>query len=140
MLHRGKYAIEEVDGSRARSESVSRFRRLIGMGSEFDFWDKVIYLSTIGWTVLWLIVFIGGTVYNLIFDVKSDAWITFWKYYIWVILGISAFTSVWFTIGGWRDFKKLFVLLAKIKRSELDDGTVVDCHNAGEETVDNKNI
>ena len=31
-----------------------------------------------------------------------------------------------------RNFKKMFALLAKIKRNDLDDGTVVDHHNLGE--------
>ena len=46
---------------------------------------------------------------------------------------LSALTTIWFTIGGLQDLKKMFSLLKTIKRNDLDDGTVIDDHNLNED-------
>ena len=47
-------------------------KALIGMSGEFKRGDKISYLLTIGWTFLLIIIFILGTIYNLVFDVKPE--------------------------------------------------------------------
>ncbi|MHC4122495.1 MAG: sodium:solute symporter family protein [Planctomycetota bacterium] len=132
MLHRGKYAIDEPDKIKAQLPARG-IKALIGMGNEFNLRDKIIYLTTVGWTLLIVLVFIAGTIYNLVVDVKTQAWITFWKCYIWVLFAAVVITTVWFTFGGIIDLKKMFNLLAKMKRNDLDDGMVIDHHNIDEQ-------
>ena len=137
MLHRGKYAIDE-QVSASSDSPVRGFRALIGMGSEFNFRDKIVYLSTIGWTFLQIAIFTIVTIYNFAVDVKVEWWATFWRYYIWVVLTLAILTTIWFTIGGWCDFKRMFALLGKIKKNDLDDGMVVDHHNMDEDVSKNE--
>lgn len=133
MLHRGKYAIKEDSQKVDNNLPVRGLRALIGMGNEFNRRDKILYLTTIGWTFLWAAIFILGVVCNLIFDVKTEFWTNFWRYYVGLMLALSIITTIWFTFGGMLDLKKMFGLLARIKRNDLDDGMVVDHHNLGEE-------
>ena len=125
MLHRGQYAVEEPEMIKA-ALPVRGLRALIGMSSEFNLRDKILYVATMSWTGLWIIIFIAGTVYNLTVDVKAESWAKFWWYYLLISLILSVATTVWFTFGGIRDLKRMFGLLRTIKRDELDDGTVVD--------------
>jgi SSS family solute:Na+ symporter len=131
MLHRGKYKIAEPQNA-APANTVGRLSAIIGMSGEFNLKDKILYLTTFGWTFSWIAIFIGGTIYNMLAEVKTAAWMTFWRYYLWLTLALSILTTVWFTVGGLIDLKKMFGLLNTMKRNELDDGTVIGHHNAAE--------
>lgn len=97
---------------------------LLGITDEFNLRDKIVYLSILVWTTLLIIIFIAGTSYNLLFDVQDAAWAQFWKYYIAVLVIMSVLTTIWFTIGGFKDMSKMFCLLETIKRDDSDDGKV----------------
>ncbi len=97
---------------------------LLGITDEFNLKDKIVYLSILAWTMLLIVIFIVGTSYNLIFDVSEARWATFWKYYIAVLVVMSVLTTIWFTIGGFKDMGKMFSLLKTINRDESDDGKV----------------
>jgi len=131
MLYRGKYAIEE-DQTTDSLVPTRGLKAMIGISNEFTGMDKIIYLATIGWAVLWTVVFVAGTIYNLIFDVDTSRWIIFWRWYLWICLAVLLVKTVWFTCGGLRDLKRMFGLLTTKKRNDLDDGMVVDHHNLGE--------
>lgn len=132
MLHRGKYAIEE-EGSKI-SKPITGWRAMIGMGSEFTFWDRVIYLSTIGWNFLWLGIFIIGTVLNLSFDVSDKVWGNYWYWYIVISIILGVVITVWFVIGGISNIKDMFAKLRVAERNVLDDGMVVNHHNLAEDS------
>ena len=133
MLHRGKYAIDEHQTVSA--VPVRGLQALIGITNEFNRRDKVLYFSTIGWTTLLITVFVIGTIYNFTVEVKTNSWITFWKYYVQFLLALSIVTTIWFAFGGLRDMKRMFKLLRTAKRNDLDDGMVVDHHNLDEEQL-----
>ena len=135
MLHRGAYAVEEP-GVAADNPQVRGLQALIGITSEFNLRDKILYLATVGWTVLWIVIFIAGTIYNLAVDIETTAWMTFWRYYIWMTLALSIIVTIWFILGGIRDLKRMFFLLSTVKRNDLDDGMVVDHQNPGEASED----
>ncbi len=123
LLHRGKYAIS--DDAVARDETPVRgFKALIAMGPEFTLWDKVVYLSSIGWTLLLCVVFIVGTFCNLLLDVKLETWTQFWWVYVVIMFVLSVITTVWFIIGGIRDYRKMFYLLRTRKVDDTDNGRV----------------
>ncbi|HBG28629.1 MAG: hypothetical protein A2Y10_00040 [Planctomycetes bacterium GWF2_41_51] len=124
MLHRGKYSVKE-HGNMTSKEKVGWISSIIGISGEFNRKDKILYISTFVWTGLWIAIFITGTIYNFVVDVKTESWITFWRYYTPMTLVLSIVTTIWFTLGGLIDLKKMFKLLETIKRNELDDGMVI---------------
>jgi SSS family solute:Na+ symporter len=140
MLHRGKYKIEEHQNTQNSKSAVGRLGTVFGITDEFNTRDKILYISTFVWTGLWIIIFVTGTICNYIMDIKTQPWITFWWYYTFSTLFLSAVTTLWFTLGGLIDLKKMFKLLSTIRRNDLDDGMVNGHHNLGEDTKDNKEL
>ena len=124
MLHRGEYKIkEEIEIINAIPQ---KGWKLLGMGKEFTRGDKIIYITTYVWTFLWVLVFIVGTVINLTSVVSDEAWMNFWKIYVYVNLFASVFVIMLFAFGGIKDIRKMFSRLATMKRDDSDDGSVRD--------------
>jgi SSS family solute:Na+ symporter len=122
MLHRGQYEIE--DEIKIIEKIEKRGWKAFGMGKEFTKGDKIIYIGTYTWTILWVVAFIYGTIYNLSTDVNDASWMTFWKVYIYANLGASILAITWFSIGGIKDLKDMFKQLGSMKRDADDDGSV----------------
>jgi solute:Na+ symporter, SSS family len=120
LLHRGEYAIQEE--TRIADPAPARGLRLLGMGKEFTIGDRVIYVTGYIWTGLWTLVFIVGTVYNLSHDVADSTWIQFWKIYVYIHVVVCALVVVWFAVGGVKDVREMFRLLAVNQRDDTDDG------------------
>jgi len=122
MLHRGKYAIKEetviVD-----AVPVKGFK-MLGIGKEFTRGDKFIYLAAYGWTFIWVIVFIIGTIFNFSGDVADSSWMAFWKIFVTINLAASFLIIIWFAIGGIKDFKEMLYRLKTMVRDHHDDGSV----------------
>jgi len=126
LLHRGKYAISgEVN---VVSEAPSRGWKMLGMGREFTRGDKIIYILNYAWTGTWLLVFIGGTIYNLTHDVSDESWLTFWRIYLAIHVVVSAVIILWFLIGGFRDLRHMNKRLDSAERDHRDDGFVTGSH------------
>lgn len=122
MLHRGEY--DETHEHREVKEKVGRFWKLIGVGPEFTRGDKAIYVFKILWIMIWFVSFVVGTVINLTTEVSNEAWVSWWTFYIIVMLAMSFITVVWFTFGGFRDMRDLFRLLKSKEFDSSDDGWV----------------
>ena len=122
MLHRGKYTVEEE--MKIVNEAPQKGWKVFGMGKEFTKGDKFIYITTYVWTFLWVVLFVIGTLYNLSVDVEDTSWMEFWKIYVYINLAISIVVIIWFTIGGVKDMKDMFVQLKSQKIDEHDDGFV----------------
>ena len=130
MLHRGKY---DTTGEHADTGwTPGRVWAALGLTREFTKSDRVLFFASILWTAIWFGAFIAGTVGELAFGWKPMAWLRLWQFYVMLgfILGIG--TTVWFTVGGIVDIRKLFKTLASDVRNHEDDGRVVDGKNAGE--------
>lgn len=123
LLHRGKYAI---DTEKTQSYGdVSRFRKALGIGKDFDRTDRLIYMSVLTWSLGWWAIFIIGTIYNLANrNVPSEQWAKFWVIVVLINFIVSVITTIWFVSGGLRDLKQMFTSLATMKRDSLDDGKV----------------
>ena len=122
MLNRGKYAIEgEME---IVSEIPERGWKMLGMGKEFTRGDKFIYIVNYVWTLSWTILFIVGTVYNLYNDMSNTSWMTFWKYYLFIHIGMAVISIVWFTWGGFKDLGEMMKKLRSSERDHGDDGWV----------------
>jgi SSS family solute:Na+ symporter len=135
MLHRGKYAIEKGDepevSKKAEAGHKSKWVHVLsrlGLSEEFNKKDRLIWFSSFVWGAFWSVVFVLGTIYNILFDVPDHIWLKFW--YFWILLGISLciLVTVWLTWGGILDMKKMYSMLDKMKRDVSDDGSVQDDH------------
>jgi len=122
LLNRGDYAIE------SEKEIVNKEQTLVSkiflMGEEFTKTDKLIYIMNYVWTGAWTLIFIIGTIYNLKYEVSDLAWMSYWKYYIFVHICVSLITMFWFSIGGFRDYKAMMIRLKTAERDHQDDGWV----------------
>ncbi|MCD4830198.1 MAG: hypothetical protein K8R02_00140 [Anaerohalosphaeraceae bacterium] len=122
MLHRGEYAIENEHIDVVAN--VPKLWKLLGVTKEFTRGDKAIFLGVTIWSIGWFLIFVIGTIYNIVNDVPDESWARFWKLYIWLFLGIGVATTIWFAIFGFRDLGRMYKTLRTVKRDSHDDGTV----------------
>jgi len=75
-------------------------------------------------------------------DISDRAWGEFWWWFCVIILLMTTAITVWVSIGGVKNLRELYAMLADVKRDEADDGTVVghvslaDLHARGETVED----
>lgn len=143
MLHRGQYAqITAAMGEvSARELHTHRglFARLIGIDKHFTRGDKWIAAGLLGWSLLWVGVFIVGGLWNLIAPWPEAWWAQFWHITgIGIPIFMALITAIWFTWGGTRDIIQLFQRLKTKQTNELDDGTVIGHQNLDEAKLDKK--
>jgi len=122
LLHRGKYLIE--DEYKIVNPQPSKGLKMLGMGKEFTRGDKFIYVITYVWIVAWTLLFIVGTIYNLIHEVSDYAWMRFWYIYLAINLAAAVIVFFWFTVGGFIDIKAMLSRLRTMSRDQKDDGFV----------------
>ena len=60
----------------------------------------------------------------LYLDPVSRGWGDYWRFYVFLNLGMSIFVIIWFTIGGARDIRAMFGRLDAMQRDAEDDGSV----------------
>lgn len=48
-------------------------------------------------------------------------WMTFWKFFFVITLSLFAVMSVWVTIGGFADIKKLFRKMEEARNEQEDE-------------------
>ena len=122
LLNRGKY---EIDGEvTIVNKEPERGWKVLGMGEEFTWNDKLIFIANYTWTGIWTLVFIIGTIYNLYNPVSDKSWMSFWRSYMFIYIFVSIITIIWFTIGGFNDLKIMMSKLRSDKRDHSDDGWV----------------
>ncbi len=122
LLHRGEFSIE---GDRSSQMAVRRsWLERLGMDREFTGWDRFVTYISIGWPLVWTLLFIAGTIYNLFVDVPDHSWLSFWRGWTWFVLCASIAVTGWFTIGGIRDLKYLYRNLSRQETGPDDDGRV----------------
>jgi solute:Na+ symporter, SSS family len=136
LLHRGEYAIQGEHAQKIKKPPTGL--KAILPSIEFTKSDKFIYYAKLVWSLVWFVIFVIFSSYNLVFDVPDSVWATFWTWKIGIILVIGIGTTIWFFIGGVYDIRDMMITLKTVKRNVLDDGMVVDHHNLGEQTTDHK--
>jgi len=122
MLHRGRHAKTGID-----QNVPARGLAALKMSKEFKLDDKLLYLGSLLCIFVSFGIFLTLTSMFLFFGVKfSEAfWSTFWHYYSILMIGGGAVLTVWFAVGGMRDYRALMRSLATVERREEDDGAVV---------------
>jgi len=123
LLHRGKYVIN--DEYKVVNIQPSRGLKMLGMGKEFTKGDKLLYILTYIWIIGWTLIFIVGTIYNLLVNVSDLSWMKFWYIYLFINLVIAIIVVFWFAIGGCKDIKDMFDRLRIMERDDKDDGFVM---------------
>ena len=133
MLHRGKYA-EKIEGVKnvPASKPARGIKALIT--SDFTLGDKIIYISVISWAVGWFLFFVLGSAYNKIFNIPSNWWPKFWLIYVILSFVVGIITTIWLSIGGLVDLRKMLIKLKFAKRNHLDDGMVANHQNLDEKS------
>ncbi len=129
LLNRGRYAIE---GEAEMIDPVpARGWRMLGMNEQFTRRDKTLYVLTYVWTVAWVLIFIGGTIYFLTRKVSDNdwsgynaGWARFWYVVLWIKVVVATLVVIWFTIGGFRDLGSMLRRLRSMDRDDSDDGVV----------------
>jgi hypothetical protein len=128
MLHRGIYHREGIRVERPRFAFRSIIHRLIGIDNQYSRGDRVLAWSVFAWSFGWgfLCCFVGVAVWNVISPWGNRGW-TLWFFinHFLVAGAVGAISTVWFTIGGTRDLRRLFRDLARRESNDLDDGRVV---------------
>ena len=122
LLHRGAYAPDDEKVTVKTNTGLGW--KIFLISDEFTKSDKLIYILNYFWTGAWTLVFIIGTIYNLNNDVSDYAWMSYWKYYIFIHIVVSMITMVWFSIGGFKDLKAMMLRLKTAERDHQDDGWV----------------
>jgi len=122
MLHRGKYAIE-ADQTHV-DEKPTFWRRIFGVDREFDRADRFIAYAIVGWFLIWLGVFVVGTVHGVLKDPGELFWAKFWHIYLWILFVLAIVVTIWMSWGGIRDTIRLFRQLHTQDRDYSDDGMV----------------
>ena len=124
LLNRGRYSIKGEMAVINKDPDLGW--KIFGMGAEFTKSDKLIYILNYGWTGMWTLIFIIGTVYNLSNPVSDSSWMKYWEYYIYLNMVVSIIIIIWFTLGGISDLKHMISNLKSDYRNHKDDGWVTD--------------
>lgn len=143
LLHRGEYSVESEEVRAVKGEKTKGWQRLFGIGQDFNLVDKIIYCSISGWTILWSVIFFAGLIVRALHPISEEGWSLFWKFYVWMGFVIGVITTVWFTIGGVGDMRKMFARLSKISRDDGDDGAVegeLESKSASDSKFESKRI
>lgn len=130
MLHRGEYAVKG-EKKHVAPTIWERFKpsKIIGIDEEFTFWDRVIAFGIFGWVWGLFGISMICLVWNFIQPWTTKAWVNYWFIFgLCLPLAVSAFTTVWFTIGGIREIRLFIFNLRHEKRDSRDDGTVGPGH------------
>ena len=128
MLHRGKYRREGKPVEHKLKGFKDILLKLIGINEEYTLGDKILAWSVFIWSFVWLflISFVLIAVWNTIKPWPNEWWTTWFFIYQIIVPGIVAVIStVWFTIGGTWDLRRMFKRLEEKEVSILDDGCVI---------------
>lgn len=139
MLHRGAYQCDGLKVERAKFSLRSLVPILIGIDNQYTRGDKVLAWSVFIWSFGWgfLCCFVGVALWNLVSPWGNVGWTRWFFINNFVVAGlVGVVSTVWFTIGGTRDLRRLFRdLTARGEANPLDDGRVVGHVSADEVTL-----
>lgn len=128
MLHRGKYHREGQQLEFPPLTLRSAFTRLIGIDNQYTRGDKIlawsVFIYSFGWG--FVVSFVVIAIWNVISPWSNEGWSMWFFLNNFLLAGaIGAVSTVWFTIGGTMDLRRLFRDLAQKEANVLDDGRVI---------------
>ena len=130
MLHRGAYCKEDSVEIIKPPRSFKAFiKTMLGIDSQFTKGDKIIswsvFIYSFGWGFCgWLVVLFWSLLKE---GGWPKHWWTNWFFIEWMIVFfvIGVISTVWFSIGGIVDLRRMFKRLAAREANVLDDGRVI---------------
>ncbi len=132
MLHRGEYRTEGVD-LQAQETWKAKILGMIGINEEYTKSDKILSYGIFAWSMLWFIVFIIVSTWNLISPWPLAWWSTYWHIAVIVLpFAVGLVVNIAISVGGMKDMKRYFKKIEELDINVQDDGTVVHHHNRGE--------
>ncbi len=140
MLHRGVYARKDDPYLAATTETEKRrslWEKILGVNEEYTRGDRVLAWSVFAWMMANFGVFVVVIAWNiLVRRWSSEEWFLLWKYYtVGLTVAVGAITTIWFTVGGAADFRKMFERLRLQQTNASDDGRVIGHSNADDVSV-----
>lgn len=127
LLHRGPYSDRSPESQPEKCTLRPLAERLLGIDSQYTRGDKVIawsvFLYSFGYTFCG--TFLAVAVWN-----RLSPWpLEYWSNYFLIVnlivpCTVAAVSSIWFTIGGVIDLKRMFRDLSARIDNPLDDGRV----------------
>ncbi|MBQ7207339.1 MAG: sodium:panthothenate symporter [Lentisphaeria bacterium] len=140
MLHRGVYSESGKPVEKTPLTPRLILRKLIGIDANYTRGDRILAWSVFAYSFVYsfVIIFLAVVVWN-----KISPWpASWWSHYFFVtrilVAGaIGLVSTVWFSIGGTLDLRRLFKRLAEKQDNVLDDGRVTD--SAPKESSSGKN-
>lgn len=128
MLHRGVYSVAAGEKSPIVTEKKpGLFQRLIGISPQYTRGDKIIAYSVFAYSFVYnlCIAFLGVVIWNLISPWHKEWWGRYFLVIsIIVPVAVAVISTVWMSIGGVIDLRKLFRNLAARRENDLDNGVV----------------
>jgi len=139
MLHRGEYHRQgEPQVEKVPLTLRNAFLKLLGIDSQYTKGDIILAWSVFIWSAGWGFgSFIVLCIWNSISPWPNAWWVNWFFIANIIIPGVIAVVStVWFTIGGVVDLRRLFQRLDAKEEDLLDDGRVIGHMNADEAAMD----
>ncbi|NLW85722.1 MAG: sodium:panthothenate symporter [Planctomycetes bacterium] len=138
MLHRGKYRVEGKQIEKMVWTPTNVFKKLIGINNEYTKGDRILAYSVFIWSFGYAfgVCFVGTLIWNSISPWPAEWWSTWFFIQNLIVPSIIGIVStVWFTIGGTIDLKRLFKRLGESERNVLDDGRVIGHVSSGDKAA-----
>ncbi|MFA6931878.1 MAG: sodium:panthothenate symporter [Lentisphaeria bacterium] len=126
MLHRGKYNLDGLVENTTVWSRKNFFAKIIGITNEYTLGDKIIAWSVLLYSMsMGIVLFAVIVIWNGFYKWPAYWWGYKYLFTAMIIPGIVAIIStVWFTIGGIVDLRKMFHALKNRRVDELDNGMV----------------
>ncbi len=127
LLHRGKYRREGKSVEKEKLTFFVAIQKLVGIDSQYTKGDKILAWSVFIWSIGWGFgSFVILCIVNYVSPMSDKAWADWFLISNVVVPGaVAVVSTVWFTIGGTLDLRKLFQRLAEKEDNLLDDGRVI---------------
>ena len=133
MLHRGIYSESGKPVEKTPLSPRLVLRKLIGIDANYTRGDRILAWSVFIYSFIYSfgLTFLAVIIWNKISPWPTD----WWSHYFFVtrilVAGaIGLVSTVWFSIGGTLDLRRLFKRLAEKQDNVLDDGRVTDSEPA----------
>jgi len=126
MLHRGRYAVDEQGNPLpAIIQPPRTWKNYLGIDGHFTRGDAFLAILLFFWNVFWFAVFLVVTIWNVWHPWPTKWWSVYWHFTaVQLACVIGLITTVWFTIGGVNDLRRIFLALRSTQENPQDDGTV----------------
>ena len=129
MLHRGAYQREGVRIEKKKLTVRTALLKILGINEEYTRGDKIlawsVFIYSFGWG--FLVTFGVVVIWNWISPWTATGWANWFFINNVIIAGVIAVVStIWFSIGGTLDLRRMFKRLDERESNILDDGRVID--------------